>query len=54
MARRLRATAANRFDCTPSAKGMRRLRSVALGFLAATGGEDAPGMAFAQFTARTT
>jgi len=30
------STAANRFELTPSAKGARRLRSVALGYLAAT------------------
>jgi len=43
------ATTANRFEYTPSAKGMRRLRSVALGYLAATGAADAPALAFAQF-----
>ena len=43
------ATAANRFEYTPSAKGLRRLRSVALGYLAATGAADAPTLAFAQF-----
>ena len=43
------ATAANRFEYTPSAKGLRRLRSVALGYLAAAGAEDAAALALAQF-----
>ena len=43
------ASAANRFEYTPSAKGLRRLRSVALGYLAATGAVDASALAFAQF-----
>jgi aminopeptidase N len=43
------ASAANRFEYTPSAKGLRRLRSVALGYFAAAGAADAPALAFAQF-----
>jgi aminopeptidase N len=43
------ASAANRFEYTPSAKGLRRLRSVALGYLAAAGAEDAAALALAQF-----
>jgi aminopeptidase N len=43
------ATAANRFELSPAAKGARRLRSVALGFLMASGAEDAPGLALKQF-----
>jgi aminopeptidase N len=40
---------ANRFEYTPSAKGARRLRTVALGYLAASGATDAAQMAFEQF-----
>jgi aminopeptidase N len=40
---------ANRYEYTPTAKGARRLRTVALGYLAASGAEDAPALAFAQF-----
>jgi len=40
---------ANRFEYTPTAKGARRLRTVALGYLAAAGADDAPRMAFEQF-----
>jgi aminopeptidase N len=43
------ATAANRFAYTPSAKGLRRLRSVALGYLAAADVADGPGLALTQF-----
>jgi len=43
------ATAANRFEYTPSAKGLRRLRSIAIGYLAAAGAADAPALALAQF-----
>ena len=43
------ATAANRFEYTPSGKGSRRLRSVALSYLAAGGAGDAPALALAQF-----
>jgi aminopeptidase N len=42
------ATAANRFELSPAAKGARRLRSVALGFLIASGAPDAPGLALRQ------
>ena len=45
------ANAANRFEYSPSAKGARRLRTVALGYLAASGAEDAPAMAMRQFDA---
>ena len=37
------ATAANRFELSPAAKGARRLRTVALGYLMAAGAADAPG-----------
>jgi aminopeptidase N len=43
------ANAANRFEYSPSAKGARRLRTVALGYLAASGAVDAPAMASRQF-----
>ena len=43
------ACAANRFAYTPAAKGLRRLRSVALGYLGAAGTADAPALALAQF-----
>jgi aminopeptidase N len=43
------ANAANRFEYSPSAKGARRLRTVALGYLAASGAQDAPAMAMRQF-----
>jgi len=43
------ATAANRFEYTPSGKGSRRLRSVALAYLAAGEAADAPALALAQF-----
>jgi aminopeptidase N len=43
------ATRANRFEYSPAAKGARRLRTVALGYLAAGGASDAPALAFAQF-----
>jgi len=43
------ATAANRFELSPAAKGARRLRTVALGFLMASGAADAAGLALAQF-----
>jgi len=45
------ATAANGFAYTPSAKGLRRLRSVALAYLAAGGAADAPALALAQHDA---
>jgi aminopeptidase N len=40
---------ANRFEYSPSAKGARRLRTVALGYIAASGAADAADLAFAQF-----
>ncbi|MEA3043881.1 MAG: aminopeptidase [Sphingomonadales bacterium] len=43
------ATAAERFELSPAAKGARRLRTVALGFLIASGAQDAPGLALEQF-----
>jgi aminopeptidase N len=43
------ATAVNGFALTPAAKGMRRLRSIALGYLAASGATDIPALALAQF-----
>ena len=41
---------ANRFELSPQAKGARRLRSIALGFVMASGAEDAPALALRQFT----
>ncbi len=43
------ACAADRYDRTPVAKGMRRLRTVALGYLAADGNAAAAALALAQF-----
>ncbi|SOB79629.1 aminopeptidase N [Sphingomonas guangdongensis] len=43
------ATEANRFEYSPAAKGDRRLRSVALGYIAASGANDAAALAFRQF-----
>ena len=43
------ATAANRFELSPAAKGARRLRTVALGYLMAAGAADAPALALRQF-----
>ena len=40
------ASAANRFEYSPAAKGARRLRTVALGYLSAAGAEDAPDRLF--------
>jgi aminopeptidase N len=40
---------ANRFEYSPSAKGARRLRTVALGYLMAGGAADAAGIAVRQF-----
>jgi aminopeptidase N len=40
---------ANRFEYSPAAKGARRLKTVALGYIAATGAPDAADLAFAQF-----
>ena len=44
-----RGNAANRYEATPEAKGRRRLRNVALGYLIATGADDAVAAAWAQF-----
>jgi aminopeptidase N len=44
------STAANRFEYSPAAKGARRLRSVALGYVMASGAADAPAVAMQQFT----
>jgi aminopeptidase N len=44
-------TAANRYEYSPAAKGGRRLRSVALGYLIASGAQDAPAVARRQFDA---
>ncbi len=43
------ATHADAFEYTPDAKGKRRLRTVALGYIAASGASDADAIAFAQF-----
>jgi aminopeptidase N len=43
------ATSANRHEISPAAKGARRLRTVALGYLLAAGAEDAPDLAMRQF-----
>ena len=43
------ASAADRFELTPQAKGARRLRTVALNYLIASGAEDAPALARRQF-----
>jgi aminopeptidase N len=43
------ATSANRFEYSPAAKGARRLRTVALGYLMAAGAEDAAALAMRQF-----
>jgi aminopeptidase N len=43
------ATSANRYVYTPAAKGARRLRTVALGYLMAAGADDAPALARRQF-----
>ncbi len=40
---------ANRFEYSPAAKGARRIKNVALGYLAATGAADAAELAFGQF-----
>ena len=44
-----RGNAANRYELTPEAKGRRRLRNVALGYLMAAGDDEATRTAFAQF-----
>ncbi|MCH4893314.1 aminopeptidase N [Sphingomonas sp. SFZ2018-12] len=43
------ATRADRFEYSPAAKGARRLRSVALGYISAAGAPDAASLAFVQF-----
>jgi len=43
------STAANRYEYSAAACGARRLRSVALSYLLASGAEDAPGLALRQF-----
>src|SRR3546814_6827944 len=43
------ANTANRFELSPAVKGARRLRTVALGYLAASGAADAAALAFRQF-----
>jgi aminopeptidase N len=43
------ATAANRYEYNPAAKGARRLRTIALAYLMASRAEDAPGLAIGQF-----
>jgi aminopeptidase N len=43
------AHAANRYEYSPAAKGARRLRTVALGYLEASGAPDAAAMAMRQF-----
>ncbi|MEI9927404.1 MAG: aminopeptidase N [Sphingomonas sp.] len=40
---------ANRFEYSPAAKGARRLKTVALGYIAASGAADAATLAFQQF-----
>jgi aminopeptidase N len=45
------ATQAGAFEYTPDAKGKRRLRTVALGYIAASGAADAADLAFTQFEA---
>jgi aminopeptidase N len=43
------AVRANRFEYSPAGKGARRLKTVALGYVAATGAADAADLAFGQF-----
>lgn len=43
------ANIANRFEYSPAAKGARRLKAVALGYIAASGAPDGAALAFAQF-----
>jgi aminopeptidase N len=45
------ANAADGYEYTPAAKGARRLRTVSLGYLAATKASDTPAMAIRQFDA---
>ena len=44
-----RAHAANRYEYNPAAKGARRLRTIALGYIMASGAPDAAGIARRQF-----
>jgi aminopeptidase N len=46
-------SASNRFELTPAAKGARRLRSIALGFLMAGEAADAPVLAWDQYQGAT-
>lgn len=43
------ASRTNRFEYSPAAKGARRLKTVALGYISASGAPDAAALAFAQF-----
>jgi aminopeptidase N len=43
--------AATRFEYSPAAKGARRIRNLALGYISAAKADDAPALAFAQFEA---
>jgi aminopeptidase N len=45
------AARANRFEYSPAGKGARRLRTVSLGYINASGAADGPDLAFAQFEA---
>lgn len=40
---------ANRFEYSPAGKGARRLKTVALGYISASGAADGPALAFGQF-----
>lgn len=40
---------ANRFEYSPAGKGARRIKTVALGYINASGAEDGPDLAFSQF-----
>ncbi len=44
------ASLANRFEYSPAAKGARRLKTVSLGYIAASGAADADRLAFDQFS----
>jgi aminopeptidase N len=45
------AVRANRFEYSPAGKGARRIKNVALGYIAASGAADAADLAFSQFEA---
>ncbi|WP_343518926.1 aminopeptidase N [Sphingomonas sp.] len=45
------AVKANRFEYSPAGKGARRLKTVALGYINASGAADGPALAFGQFEA---